>query len=67
MMGMIPKLMLGTGEHEIHIWEIEALYITISTTTSLLHFNNDEVLWLCIHYLWNKFVSLVVISSGGRS
>ena len=67
MMGMIPKLMLGTREHERHIWEIMALYITISATTSLLLFNNDEALCLCIRYLWNKFVSLVVISSGGHS
>ena len=67
MMGMIPKLILGIGECERHIWEIAALYITISATTSLLIFNNDEVLWLCIRYLWNKFVSLVVISSGGHS
>ena len=67
MMGMIPNLMLGTGECERHIWEIAALYITISATTSLLLFNNDEALWLYICYLWNKSVSLVVISSGGCS
>ena len=67
MMGMMPKLVLGTGECDRRIWEITGSYRTVIATSALLLINTDDIVWLFICHLWNESVSLVVIRSGEHS